>query len=208
MRKITFVSNNTTEKKVIMSEAVTLKELKEEMVKEGMDVNNKAFYEGFSRTELVDDNSILPTNVPYKGDVVNDLVIHVTTAQKNIKSGAPTRSQMYDVIKASKDLQDSIKRAFGMSYTNVSTENLYSFLDNYFQADDQDNDQDDDVTVCISEVERAALTMIRLVVMAGPSKDFMKMAKVMLCDDCDVKNSELKSPYSDQEIAELLKDRN
>lgn len=141
MRKITVIVNNTNEKKIIESNAVTLGELKNELHANGINTENQTFFEGFSRTELKDDQSVLPTNIPYKGKTVNDLVIMMTTENKKISSGLRDRKEMYAEIK-DKNLQDDIKDSFGKSYTNVSTADLEEFLADYTD-DDEDDDSDD-----------------------------------------------------------------
>lgn len=142
MRKITVIVNNTNEKKIIESNAVTLGELKNELHANGINTENQTFFEGFSRTELKDDQSVLPTNIPYKGKTVNDLVIMMTTENKKISSGLRDRKELYAEIK-DKNLQDDIKNSFGKSYTNVSTADLEEFLADYTD-DDEDDDCNDD----------------------------------------------------------------
>ena len=63
-RKILFVMNNSSSQKSIMSEAETLGALKADMRRAGINYDNMTFYEGRTRTELKDDASVLPTNVP------------------------------------------------------------------------------------------------------------------------------------------------
>ena len=72
-RKITVIESSKQSKKVILSEATTLGELKADFMANGIDCTNMDFYEGISKTELKSDSSILPTNVPYKGTTTNEL---------------------------------------------------------------------------------------------------------------------------------------
>lgn len=94
-RKIIVINSKTQSQKVIEnSTATTLGELKAEMRQLGIDYNGMAFMEGHIRAELKDDASILPTNIPYKGQVVNDLTFLLTAPEKKIKSGAMSRAEL------------------------------------------------------------------------------------------------------------------
>ena len=123
MRKVTFIDSKSQSQKVINnSTATTLGELKAEMRTAGIDYTDMSFYEGHIRAELLDDNSILPTNIPYKGQVVNDLVFMLSTTNKKIKSGVD-RAEVYQMIKGM-NLQDEVKRIFNRNYTQVPTNDL------------------------------------------------------------------------------------
>lgn len=123
MRKVTFIDSKSQSQKVINnSTATTLGELKAEMRTAGINYTDMSFYEGHIRAELLDDNSILPTDIPYKGQVVNDLVFMLSTTNKKIKSGID-RKEVYELIKKY-NLQDKVNRAFGKNFTQVSTADL------------------------------------------------------------------------------------
>lgn len=130
-RKITVISNKGQYKKVMNSAASTLGELKADMTAVGIDYNGMSFLEGLTRTELIDDASQLPTNVNYRGTVTNDLVFYLTATNKKIKSGfdSPmTRQEVYEVIRASQDLQNKVKDLYGRNFTQVSTDNLVHII--------------------------------------------------------------------------------
>lgn len=132
-RKILFVMNNSSSQKSIMSEAETLGALKADMRRAGINYNNMTFYEGRTRTELKDDASVLPTNVPVaaKGTTpattTNDLVFMLTTANKKIRSGAGDRPAAYAKIKQL-GLQDACKAKYGKSFTQCSTSDLEALI--------------------------------------------------------------------------------
>lgn len=134
-RKITVISNKGQYKKVMNSAASTLGELKADMTAVGIDYYGMSFLEGLTRTELIDDASQLPTNVNYRGTVTNDLVFYLTSTNKKIKSGYSnpmpsemSRQEVYDVIRASQDLQDKVKALYGRNFTQVSTDNLVHII--------------------------------------------------------------------------------
>lgn len=127
MRTVTFIDSKTQSQKVLgNSNATTLGELKAEMSAAGIDYDGMSFYEGHIRAELIDDASILPTNISYKGHIVNDLVFMLSTPNKKIKSGSE-RSEAYQDIKRYQ-LENAVKDYFGRNYTQVTTENLKRFV--------------------------------------------------------------------------------
>lgn len=127
-RKVTIINNKTQSQKVIQaSTATTLGELKREMREAGIEYERMTFFEGHLRAELKDDASILPTNIPYKGQVVNDLTFLLTVPEKKIKSGAMSRAEAYNAIKA-RGLQDECVKRFGKNFTMCKTQDLIDLL--------------------------------------------------------------------------------
>lgn len=127
-RKVTIINNKTQSQKVIQaSTATTLGELKREMREAGIKYEGMTFFEGHLRAELKDDASILPTNIPYKGQVVNDLTFLLTAPEKKIKSGAMSRAEAYNAIKA-RGLQDECVKRFGKNFTMCKTQDLIDLL--------------------------------------------------------------------------------
>lgn len=127
-RKVTIINNKTQSQKVIQaSTATTLGELKREMREVGIEYEGMTFFEGHLRAELKDDASILPTNIPYKGQVVNDLTFLLTAPKKKIKSGAMSRAEAYNAIKA-RGLQDECEKRFGKNFTMCKTQDLIDLL--------------------------------------------------------------------------------
>lgn len=130
-RKVTIINSKTQSQKVIEnSTATTLGELKSEMSAAGIDYNGMTFYEGHLRAELKDDASPLPTNIPYKGTTVNDLVFMLTTPEKKVKSGAMSRAEAYAAIKE-RGLQEVCKNTYGKNFTQCSTDALVELLSSY-----------------------------------------------------------------------------
>ncbi|WCS67253.1 hypothetical protein PhiCrAssBcn20_79 [Bacteroides phage PhiCrAssBcn20] len=127
-RKVTIINNKTQSQKVIQaSTATTLGELKREMREAGIGYEGMTFFEGHLRAELKDDASILPTNIPYKGQVVNDLTFLLTAPEKKIKSGAMSRAEAYNAIKA-RGLQNECVKRFGKNFTMCKTQDLIDLL--------------------------------------------------------------------------------
>ena len=129
MRKITVLVESTQSKHVLQSNATTLGELKDELREKNISFNSDdVFKEGMSKTVLTTDESILPSNIPWRGEVTNDLIFMVTAPQKKIKSGVMTRAEVYAEIKRLK-LQDTISKKMGKNFTQCSTATLLTFID-------------------------------------------------------------------------------
>lgn len=128
-KRFTVVDTRTTTTKVFESNANTLGELKSELMSMGIDPTGMAIQEGLTRTELMDDNSILPHDVPYKGTTTNNLVFRLTQNNKMIKSGV-CRSDVYRTIKEL-GLEDAIRDLFNKNFTNCTTSELEDCINNY-----------------------------------------------------------------------------
>lgn len=130
-RKITIVSTKSQSKKVIMSSATTLAELKSDLRQNGIDYEGMSFFEGTSKVELKNDASVLPHDVPWKGTVTNELVFMLTNTNKKIRSGATnvTRLKLYDEIKRL-GLQDACYKKFGKkNFTMCKTSELIALIE-------------------------------------------------------------------------------
>lgn len=128
-RKITVVQTKNQKKSVIMSAATTLGELKADLRSNGIDYDGMTFFEGTSKTELKTDASVLPHDVPYKGQVTNELVFMLTNTNKKIRSGATamSRAEAYNAIK-SMGLQDACVKKFGKNFTMCKTADLIALV--------------------------------------------------------------------------------
>lgn len=127
-RKITIVSTRNQKKSVIMSAATTLSELKADLRQNGIDYNGMTFYEGTSKVELKNDNSVLPHDVPYRGTTTNELVFMLTNTNKKIRSGADmNRAEAYAAIKAN-NLQSECVKRFGKNFTMCKTADLVALV--------------------------------------------------------------------------------
>lgn len=128
-RKITVVQTKNQKKSVIMSAATTLGELKADLRSNGIDYDGMTFFEGTSKTELKNDASVLPHDVPYKGIITNELVFMLTNTNKKIRSGAVamSRAEAYSAIK-SMGLQDACVKKFGKNFTMCKTADLIALV--------------------------------------------------------------------------------
>lgn len=128
-RKVTIINSKSQSQKVIQdSKATTLGELKAEMRERGIDYEGMTFFEGHMRAELKDDAAPLPTNIPYKGQVVNDLTFMLTAPEKKVKSGAMSRAEAYNEVKRL-GLQDKCKQVYGRNFTQCGTADLIALIE-------------------------------------------------------------------------------
>ena len=125
-RKITIISTKNHSTKVINSAATTLGELKTDLDNVGIEYTDCTFFEGLTKTELKNNDAILPHDVPYKGTITNNLVFMITNASKKIKSGADRKSIIAEI--KDKNLTEVVKNTYGKNYTNCKTEDLEKIL--------------------------------------------------------------------------------
>lgn len=130
-RKITVIETKSSKKTIIETAATTLGELKRDFTEYGIDYSDMTFFEGLTKTELINNDSILPTNVMYKGTPTNNLTIMLTNSNKKIKSGALSettpRSVVYSHIQ-NMGLQTQCVTRFGRNYTQVPTASLIALI--------------------------------------------------------------------------------
>lgn len=126
-RKITVILESGNGTRVIETGAETLGELKQDFDANGINYSGKIIREGLSRTELIDNASLLPKDVPFRGQITNNLVFTLTTENKHIKSGGMTRAEAYEAVKKA-GLQEAVKCVFGKNFTQVGTSDLEAFI--------------------------------------------------------------------------------
>lgn len=129
-RKVTVLVESTQSKVVFESNATTLGELKNELRERQVRYDSDCvFKEAASKTILTSNESVLPSNIPWKGQVTNDLVFMVTAPQKKIRSGAMDRKEAYTRVKEL-GLQGKIQEHEGKNFTQCSTAILISYIEN------------------------------------------------------------------------------
>lgn len=147
-RTIAIANTKTQRRYQIESSATTLGELQDEMLAQGIDFTGMTFTEGISKTQLLTRDSLLPTNVMYKGQPTNNLVMLLTNTTKQISSGAcdeRSRKEAYDILKEwGKESQDEIKDIYGKNYTLVKTDLLWQYIDENADEDYDDEPEEND----------------------------------------------------------------
>lgn len=211
-RKITVVETKNQKKTVIMSAATTLAELKADLTRNGIDYTDMAFFEGVSKVELKSDNAMLPHDVPYKGTTTNELVFMLTNTNKKIKSGAMSRTEAYEIIKANK-LQARCIDKYGKNFTVCKTSELIALIEEYCKNECCMN------TACKKPAEVVPVEEVKEFVDTN-ARDAIHALVDILCENdyisCREANAinsllrkeasitETSSPYSDEEIADMM----
>lgn len=121
-RIITIVSTANSSKVELETDATTLGELKAAMRQADIAYDGMTFYEGLTKSELVDDASILPHDVVRNGQTTNNLVFMLTNTNKKIRSGYD-RVELYNIIKE-KGLAEECKERLGKNFTVCKTSEL------------------------------------------------------------------------------------
>lgn len=220
-RKITIVSTKTQSKKVIMSSATTLAELKSDLRQNGIDYADMTFFEGTSKVELRNDASVLPHDIPWKGSITNELVFMLTNTNKKIKSGISefmSRIEAYTKIK-NMGLQDACLKKFGKNFTMCKTADLIALIEENKDSKEEVSTTQASVPTttqhndCVDVAARAAITRIAelLCCNLGSFMEYEKEEILKILGKAEnaapVENkSQLKSPYSDEEIDDMFAD--
>lgn len=130
-RTITVYNSSTQEKKVFENvEVNTLAEVKSILRENGINYDGMDFMEGVSQTKLLNDTSVLPHDIPYKGSTTNDLLIYMTLKDKKVRSGVDFKSMdRRSLLGYIKDhgWVEEVNKAFNANYTRVSSASLIDF---------------------------------------------------------------------------------
>ena len=130
-RTITVFNQNTQEKTVFENvEVSTVNDLKSFLRSKGYTLDNMDLREGVSKTDLTNGSSTLPHDIPYKGSTTNDLLVFMTLKNKKVSSGAMSRKEAVDYMKAN-GLEDAVKKAYKDNWTRVSTDKLVAFCEKH-----------------------------------------------------------------------------
>lgn len=229
-RKITIVSTKNQSKKVIMSSATTLAELKSDLRQNGIDYEGMTFFEGTSKVELKNDASVLPHDVPWKGTVTNELVFMLTNTNKKIRSGAMSRMEAYAEIKKL-GLQDACHKKFGKNFTMCKTADLIALVQSNSaakpapapkaEAKKEETPVNTPVAPtsngdgCVDTASRAAISkLVEILEENGTIEDYEKeevlgilgIAVVTATATSEEYKPKSASPYSDDEIDDMFND--
>lgn len=213
-RKITVVQTKNQKKSVIMSAATTLGELKADLRSNGIDYDGMTFFEGTSKTELRTDASVLPHDVPYKGQVTNELVFMLTNTNKKIRSGATamSRAEAYSAIK-SMGLQDACVKKFGKNFTMCKTADLIALVQSNGNSKPAPAAPASNGGECVDTVARAAISkLVGILEDNGTIEDYEKEEILGILGGevavAAAPSEEYKpksaSPYSDDEIDDMF----
>ena len=138
-------------------EVSTLGELKELLRQKGINYSGMDFIEGVTNTKLLNDESRIPENIPFKGKVTNNVFINILKKESKISSGCDYESMSRkDLLAIAKEYAEDILEEFGRNFTQVKSIDLIHFL--------EENETEEDKDECPDYVEvplvEAVVTMI------------------------------------------------
>lgn len=219
-RKITIISTKNHNTKVINSAATTLGELKTDLDNAGIGYTDCTFFEGLTKTELKNNDAILPHDVPYKGTITNNLVFMITNASKKIKSGADRKSIIAEI--KTKNLTEVVKITYGKNYTNCKTEDLEKILSmnntstpkeapTKKEVPNKPAIKTTDLSSYVTKAELKEVIKSLLKEMENAEVDYVEdvdINNISIIGDISSSNSkkENDSPYSSNELDDMFKD--
>ena len=199
VRKITVVINSTNETRTIETDATTLGQLKSDLLCAGIETDGLVFFEGLTRTEMVDDESRLPVDVIRNGNVTNNLVFMLTRPKANIKSGADTlRTLLYSKVREYK-LRDKAIITYGYNFTNCSNAELAELIEQHEEELKQKGTGVNFVLYNILDV------LVEEDLMEEDLYD--KLVDILAKEEVkeeENKEEEIQSPYTQEEIEDLF----
>lgn len=229
-RKITVVSTTANTKLVIETNATTLEELKRDLDAANLNYEGMVFYEGLSRTELIDDDSQLPHDVTRTNretgevETTNELLFLLSPSAKKYNSGVSGtnehRTKLFNFIRKNK-LQDDLRKKTGKSFTNCSTEVLENFVSKYKAKVNKNSVKEQKECECKKEtpakakkeipVEALILVLMEKGILDMEDIKFLKcmegattFIKVGSVNPEKEEVKDTKCPYSDEEISEIV----
>lgn len=142
LRTITIVSTDAP-KNVFEADVTTVGELRKELSLKGIDFAGKSMFEGITKADYgnATNDTVLPHDLTWKGEVTNSLVFMITKAKKNIDSGMGSTLSRRDLFAKIKSLgiADSIKTEFGTDYTHLSSVVLSDFVAKHCSSEIQES---------------------------------------------------------------------
>lgn len=216
-RKITIISTKNHSTKVINSTATTLGELKTDLDNAGIGYTDCTFFEGLTKTELKNNDAILPHDVPYKGTITNNLVFMITNASKKIRSGADRKSIIAEI--KTKNLTEVVKKIYGKNYTNCKTEDLERVLsmNNNSAPKEAPTKKETAETNILDNTEYVTKAQLKEVItglveemkyVGMDHSDDINIDNISIIGDISSSNSKKEddSPYSSNELDDMFKD--
>ena len=122
--------------------------------------------------------------------------------------------ELIDYVYENLQVQDKIKEAFGKNYTQVSTDNLVDFINNSECSSVKEetkepskSSDDTDVKKDLENVHTAINTLVGILAEEGYiTRGEESQINLILSAKNNSAKSELKTPYSSEEINEMFKD--
>lgn len=198
-KKYTVIDTRTGVVKPFESTATTLGELKRELSALGIPTTGMCIQEGLTHIELVNDDSVLPHDVPWKGTITNNLVFRITQTAEKTKSGVD-RKELYAVIKA-RHLEGKVKEMFGRNFTQVPTQDLARLVLNNSREDKPCKKEEETVLGKIVDMINAILNVLYA---NGTIDDEDLHCLESYTGASLIKKGKNDSPYTEDELEEMF----
>lgn len=145
-REILIANNRDQSRYRVVTDATTLGELQDAIARNEevyklvgqswvsapspIDISGLTFTEGITSTQMLSRYSVLPTNVRFKGQTTNNLVMLLTNPNKQIRSGAdyPTDRKLFSAYIKQNSLGETITAELGNNWTRIPTDKLIAFF--------------------------------------------------------------------------------
>lgn len=146
-------------------EVSTLGELKELLRQKGINYSGMDFIEGVTNTKLLNDDSRIPENIPFKGKFTNNVFINILKKESKISSGCDYESlSRKELLAIAKEYAEDILEAFGRNFTQVKSIDLIHFLEENGTEEDSNEHNEEEENECPEYEEvpvvEAIVTMI------------------------------------------------
>lgn len=148
-------------------EVSTLGELKELLRQKNINYSGMDFIEGVTNTKLLNDDSRIPENIPFKGKVTNNVFINILKKESKISSGCNYESlNRKELLAIAKEYAQAILEVFGKNFTQVKSIDLIHFLEENEseKGNNECNEEEEKENECTEYVEvplvEAVVTMI------------------------------------------------
>lgn len=200
-KTFTIIDTRSSSKKVYNSTATTLGELKAELASMGFATDNILVQEALTKTEFLDDASILPTDVEYKGAKTNNLIFRITLNEKKITSGM-TRPEIYIYIKENPELKRMIEHLTNKNFTNVATTILDDIVSDFLDTvgkHEEPKEPKEPKAECKCDCQKDDKLDKIVAKIDALQKELLDLRKELE----EAANTE-NSPYSDDELEEIL----
>lgn len=145
-------------------ECNTLSELKTLLREKNINYSGMEFIEGVTNTKLLSDDSRIPTDIPFKGKVTNNVFINILKKDSKIDSGVDlTALSRSELLKLAKEFADDIYEIFHRNFTQVKSCDIVEFLEKNL-SDEGWNEEKHEETEGFSNLENnTEITEIPLV---------------------------------------------
>lgn len=195
-------------------ECNTLSELKALLRAKGIDYNGMEFIEGVTNTKLLSDDSRIPTDIPFKGKVTNNVFINILKKDSKISSGIDYETMSRsELLKAAKEFAEDILHIFHKNFTQVKSCELIAFLEGK-ENEESEGEESEDYRMenaeptfhkCkVFEMSTVVEKIVDLVKLMGCEKEVVEALMEDEGEDENENDDREKSAFSEDDIREFL----